>query len=307
MWKWAAAGFLLLLINDGILLFIQRRRRQEELKMISDLLTEILDEKPELSVQELEDTFVSKIVHQLMKLKEKTEGKYQKISRDRDEIRRLIAEIAHQIRNPLTNMETYLDFLSEVCEEETQKRYLRAVIQSEEKIHFLAESFVKMARLENRVIQIRKSREDLLSTLAEAAELAEGQARKKRVPLKILPYEKEELLVPHDPNWLGEAVYNLLDNAVKYSATGSPVEMGIQKSEMSVRIQVRDYGIGICKGEETEIFQRFARGKNVTDQAGFGLGLYLTREIVNQHDGFVRVKRMEEGTLFEISLPTGDT
>ena len=100
--------------------------------------------------------------------------------------------------------------------------------------------------------------------------------RRKRIAFRIeLP---QEVNCPHDANWLGEAIDNILDNAVKYSQIGGTIEMIVQKNEMCAKILVKDNGLGIEKGEEHKVFQRFYRGKNVTTQKGYGIGLYLARK-----------------------------
>lgn len=95
-------------------------------------------------------------------------------------------------------------------------------------------------------------------------------------------------------------MYNLLDNAVKYSDSEGSIQIGAEANEMFVRIWVRDYGIGIEPEDEAKVFQRFYRGKSAAKKEGFGIGLYLTREIVLLHQGFVRLKRKKDGTLAEI-------
>lgn len=112
-----------------------------------------------------------------------------------------------------------------------------------------------------------------------------------------------QMFCMHDSNWLGEAIYNILDNAVKYSENGGRIEVSASENEMFLKIKVRDYGIGIDEEEENKIFQQFYRGKRVTTQKGFGLGLYFAREIVNQHGGFLISKRMQPGLLLEIRIP----
>ena len=79
--------------------------------------------------------------------------------------------------------------------------------------------------------------------------------------------------------------------------------MTVSENEMFMKIRVRDYGLGISEGEENKIFQRFYRGRLVTTQAGFGIGLYLAREIVSLHGGFLTARRMKQGLLMEIRIP----
>lgn len=127
--------------------------------------------------------------------------------------------------------------------------------------------------------------------------------RKNEIQFQIILPEQVTCL--HDPNWLGEAFYNILDNAVKYSEYKGLIKVDVQQKERFVKIQVRDYGIGIEPGEENAVFQRFYRGKRVTTQDGFGIGLYLAREIVSRHQGFLMIRRKEKGVLIEINLPSG--
>ncbi|XCP84592.1 HAMP domain-containing sensor histidine kinase [Roseburia hominis] len=338
MLKWIIAGAVLLIINDAIVWAFQHRRRQSELEAVSQILGEMLNRKkyregtpaeewksgqndaqkkkctvnPESAKAkwenfpaEFSDTELSKIRYQFARLKEMYEGIEQQSQKDYDEIRKLIAEIAHQMRNPLANVQTYLELLEDTSLEDEQREYLNAVADSGKKLQFLTESFLKMARLEGRIIQIRKNSDDIQGTLSAAADRIRTRAKEKDIEFRIWHSEGAKTELPHDENWLGEAIYNLLDNAVKYSQMGSVIEICTDKNELSYRIGIRDYGIGIAKEEVNEIFKRFYRGKNVTNQEGFGLGLYLTREIVSRHGGLVRVKMMNPGSMFEIVLPAG--
>ncbi|MEZ3468599.1 MAG: sensor histidine kinase, partial [Schaedlerella sp.] len=161
-------------------------------------------------------------------------------------------------------------------------------------------------------------------TLEEAADQVRRKAQEQG--LRIRTDFPEQLLHTHDADWLGEAVFNLLDNAVKYSLpaadkaagencqeagsrTGERNEilLGAGQNEMFVRIWVSDHGTGIEEGDEAKVFQRFYRGSNAKKTEGFGLGLYLAREIVLLHNGFVKLKRQKDGTCVEIYLERSST
>lgn len=301
MMIWVFVTAALVLGCTGAVWYIQRKNRARELADISTMLERILNDElleADISVQE---TLFSKIQHQLCRLQRMTKGYHVQIENDRDSIKKLISEIAHQLRTPLTNIETYLTFLKDdTISSEEQKIYLEAVSDSEQKIHFLVESFIKMSRLENRIIQIRPDETDLCSTLNHAIWQIEKKAEGRGIALhREFP---DDLNHVHDAGWLGEAIFNVLDNAVKYSEENSKIVIGAHKNEMSVCIWIRDYGMGIEADEESKVFQRFYRGKKAQKKEGFGLGLYLTREIVLLHGGFVRIKRMHPGTLVEIYL-----
>ena len=309
-------------------MFQNLSKSRKEMEELSASLESLINgEEPALD-RVSEDTLPSKIRSQILRLNDKMRGSEQALLQEREEIRGLIADTAHQLRTPLANMESYLSLLkadlerrtgtSESIRMEDQAYYIRAIAESEEKIRFLTESFIRMARLENGIIQIRKDSLDMEGTLLGSILQAKKAADEKQIEIRLTMSgesgrtkktsgrekgKEAESAVLHDPQWLGEAVFNLLDNSIKYSPEGSTIHVSTVKNEMFFRIEVRDEGTGIEEGEENLIFRRFYRGKHVNGQNGFGLGLYLSREIVQRHGGFMKVKRLEPGLSVGIYLP----
>ena len=326
-------------------MFQNLSKSRKEMEELSVALEGLINGKEPSLERISEDTLPSKIRSQILRLNDKMRGSEQALLKEREEIRGLIADTAHQLRTPLANMESYLSLLkadfecrteekessaakskpggaadggSESIRMEDQAYYIRAIVESEEKIRFLTESFIRMARLENGIIQIRKDSRDMEGTLLGSILQAKKMADEKQIKIRLTmsgetgrtkkTYGQEkrneaESAILHDPQWLGEAVFNLLDNSIKYSPEGSTIHVSTVKNEMFFRIEVRDEGTGIEEGEENLIFRRFYRGKRVNSQSGFGLGLYLSREIVQKHGGFMKVKRLEPGISVGIYLP----
>ena len=329
-------------------MFQNLSKSRKEMEELSAALEGVINGKEPSLERISEDTLPSKIRSQILRLNDKMRGSEQALLKEREEIRGLIADTAHQLRTPLANMESYLSLLkadlecrteekessaaksktggaadggSESIRMEDQAYYIRAIVESEEKIRFLTESFIRMARLENGIIQIRKDSRDMEGTLLGSILQAKKMADEKQIKIRLTmsgetgrtkkTYGQEkrneaESAILHDPQWLGEAVFNLLDNSIKYSPEGSTIHVSTVKNEMFFRIEVRDEGTGIEEGEENLIFRRFYRGKRVTSQSGFGLGLYLSREIVQKHGGFMKVKRLEPGISVGIYLPVSE-
>ena len=309
-------------------MFQNLSKNRKEMEELSSALESLINgERPSLD-RVSEDTLPSKIRSQILRLNDKMRGSEQALLQEREEIRGLIADTAHQLRTPLANMESYLSLLkadlerrtgtSESIRMEDQAYYIRAIAESEEKIRFLTEGFIRMARLENGIIQIRKDSRDMEGTLLGSILQAKKAADEKQIEIRLTMSgesgrtkktsgrekgKEAGSAVLHDPQWLGEAVFNLLDNSIKYSPEGSTIYVSTVKNEMFFRIEVRDEGTGIEEGEENLIFRRFYRGKHVNGQNGFGLGLYLSREIVQRHAGFMKVKRLEPGLSVGIYLP----
>ena len=152
-----------------------------------------------------------------------------------------------------------------------------------------------MSRLETGVIQIRKETADLIQTLGCAVAAVVPAASKKNIILSVEREEGEGTLgLQHDKKWTEEAIYNLLDNAVKYTPRGGKVTVRVQRREIFTEIHVRDTGKGIAPERHAQIFTRFYREPEVCGQEGLGIGLYLTRKIAEMQGGYVEV-RSEEG------------
>lgn len=280
----------------------QRRRYEKILNQVTEYVDQLLSDQTVNIQDPLADNMHSKLNHQLSKLQKMVISYHEKAQRDKQEIRDLIVEIAHQLRMPLSNIDTYLQLLdAEDISDEERKKYHSAIEVSKEKLIFLIESFIKMSRLESNVIQIRKKSLDLNVTIKDEVEHIKSTAEKREIAVCFSPAEITS--VPHDKNWIGEAIFNLLDNGVKYAPTGSTVRLSVIQNEMFTEIRIEDEGAPLPVEEEHLIFKRFYRGSNVTEQEGFGLGLYLTREIVLTHDGFVKFRNSQHGHVFSIFLP----
>lgn len=291
-------------LSGGAVYIHEKKMRMQELRKAASMTEDILAGRQLFVTAAGDEILLARIENQLVRVQEMLEGRRKEAEKSRNEIQKLISEIAHQMRTPLANIESYTCLLRDTAVEQRSRQYCQyvsALEESEKKLHFLVDSFVKMARLEHHVIQIRKNECNLCKTIQNTFGQIQSRAEEKKIQFHIdMP---EWAVCGHDPNWLGEAIYNILDNAVKYSEPGGLVEVTLQKNEMYLKLQVRDHGIGIEEGEENHIFQRFYRGRRVTVQEGFGIGLYLAREIIRLHGGFVTAQRMAPGLMMEVNLP----
>lgn len=281
-----------------------QRKIIRELSEISEMLDKILQDKHLQYNCINNDTLSDKIRMQILRIYEINKANKNVLKKEKDSIKQLLAEIAHQLRTPLANMETYLALLDDgKILQNDKKEYVRSIERAEQKIKFLVEKFIIAARMENRIIQIHKFSQDLKQTIAEAVFQIYKKAEEKQIYVEIKEKNEIDSYILHDRNWLCEGIYNLLDNSIKYSSQGSHVQITLDDNEMFTEICVEDEGIGIQPGEENRIFQLYYRGSNISGQEGYGMGLFITRQIVTAHDGFIRVKRKEKGLKVSVFLP----
>ena len=153
-----------------------------------------------------------------------------------------------------------------------------------------------------------KKKLPLMDTVISAVNRTYPKADEKEIEF-VFDYEKEleTCTIMQDKRWLGEAVINVLDNAVKYSPCGSKIFIRLQKRNDFVRMEIEDQGIGIPQNEYHKILQRFYRGgsREVREESGTGIGLFLSREIIEKHGGMITVisGKKKKGSTFVIQLP----
>ena len=186
---------------------------------------------------------------------------------------------------------------------------IRAVLEKMtgqvDKLDFLLQSMVKMSRLETGTIKIRKQRQPLTDTLAAAISAVIPKADQKKIRISV-DYE-EGLELNHDRKWTSEALFNILDNAVKYTDPGGSIYISVCRQEIFTKISVRDTGKGIAPERQGAVFTRFYREPEIHDSEGIGIGLYLARKIITMQNGYIEVRsEPDQGSTFLIYLPDGN-
>ena len=265
-------GLTLICIVMAAELWHTRVVDSSQMAYISELLEQILQNRPVSYVSEEKDTLYGKILVQIKRIDEIKAENNKALLKERDSIKQLLTQIAHQLRTPLANMENYLVLLEEEgISEEERLKYINAVEKSERKISFLVEKFMLSARLESQIIQIHKSTSNLKETVAQAIFQVYKKAQEKDIYIDLQENENDEWMVLHDKNWICECVYNLLDNSIKYSKVGQQITVSMKNNEMFTQISVEDNGIGISQDEENRIFKLYYRGKNTTGYEGYGI------------------------------------
>ena len=281
---------------------IYKKHMESIFIQLSDMLQTIIDMKDKEVFSTIEDTLFSKLQYQTIKLTIILNNKNSQIEEERNEIQKLISDIAHQLKTPLTNLKMYGEFLQdESLSKEERKEFYEIVMSSLNRLSFLVESMIKMSRLESGVINLRYTVSELNDTLLMAINEIQGKAKAKNIEITL--DEVNKVTINHDKNWIKEGIFNILENAVKYSSENGKIDVKIESYEMFVRVDIKDNGIGIKEDDMPKIFSRFYRGENVGDAEGIGIGLYLTREIVSKHGGYIKVKSHNEGSIFSIFLP----
>ncbi len=225
------------------------------------------------------------------------------VAAEKDKIQSLIADISHQTKTPIANILLYAQLLEEQELPKESRACAAALEEQAKKLQSLIEALVKTSRLETGVLALHPQPGPLSPMLEEAAAQFAPKAAAKNVSLTLVPSDATAIF---DAKWTGEAVCNLLDNAVKYTPAGGSILVQAIPYELFCRINVTDTGPGIPEAEQSKIFQRFYRASAAQEAEGVGIGLYLARQIAEGQGGYIKVSsRPGKGAKFSLYLPRG--
>ena len=219
----------------------------------------------------------------------------------------MISDISHQTRTPIANIKLYLELLED--EEFSQNRSGDFLEKSKgqigKKLSFLCKSMVKMSRLETGILQIHKEDQNLYETIRHAVADVVPEAALKGIGLYVNC--EENMMIRHDSKWTEEAIYNILDNALKYTEPGGKIHIQTERQELFFKISISDTGKGIAPERQAEIFTRFYREPEVHDKPGVGIGLYLARTIMELQKGYIEVQsEIGKGACFRLYFPVNE-
>ncbi len=258
-------------------------------------------EKSEFQEEVYDESLLSALETRLAAYLTASQTAEQKLAEEKEKVKKLIADISHQTKTPVSNILLYGQLLLEKELPEDAVYCAEELNRQAEKLKFLIASLVKTSRLETGIFVLHPEKNPVSLMLEGAVDQMMPKARKKNIAVEFLPGEQYAVF---DRKWTEEAVGNILDNAVKYTPNGGKIRIDIQDTELFVRIDIADTGIGMTEEETAKIFQRFYRSRNVSDQEGVGIGLYLTREIITEESGYMKVKsQVGKGSVFSVYLP----
>ena len=231
------------------------------------------------------------------------------IARAEDDQKKFVANVSHDFRSPLTSIKGYLEAMIDgTIPPEMHEKYLNILLNETERLHKLTNSLLTLNNLNMKGMMLNKTDFDINKTIRNVAASFEGTCRAKTIAIELV-LTGEEMYVYADVDKIQQVLYNLLDNAIKFSHHNSIIKIETTDKHSKVFVSVKDSGIGIPKDDLKLIWDRFyksdlSRGK---DKKGTGLGLSITKEIIRSHGENINVISTEGvGTEFIFSLPKSD-
>lgn len=231
------------------------------------------------------------------------------IARSEDDQKKFVANVSHDFRSPLTSIKGYLEAMIDgTIPPEMHEKYLSILLNETERLTKLTNSLLTLNNLNTKGIMLNKSDFDINGVIRNVAASFEGTCRERTIAIELV-LTGDQMYVFADVDKIQQVLYNLLDNAIKFSHHDSIIKMETTEKHNKIFVSVKDSGIGIPKDDLKLIWDRFyksdlSRGK---DKKGTGLGLSITKEIIRSHGENINVISTEGvGTEFIFSLPKSD-
>ena len=268
-----------------------------------ELLNRMLDDAISGNFREsdYDETELSKLEVKWMRFLTASASSHENLAGERQSIQELVSDISHQVKTPVANIRLYGELLEERLAGE-DRELVRHLLNETELLEFLIQSLVKMSRLEADTIQLLPENQPLLPLLSDIEERGLEKQLRRRITLAKAGWD-QEIRAVFDRKWTTEAVYNILDNAYKYSPEGSTVMIALEEYNLFTRIRIADQGPGVTTDEVPRLFDRFYRSPRFKDREGVGLGLSLAREIIRKEGGYIKVSSVPgSGAEFSVYL-----
>lgn len=297
-------GGVSLLVFSGLYLAVVRHVNGTLYKL-GDLIESLMEQEPMAAFPVGEDDVLSRLQGQLLQLYDILRSYEEREKQVRRQLDENIGDLVHQLNTPIANIRLYAGFLErDDLTADEKARFIKCLEEQSQKLSWLGESFSKVSRLETGIIRLQPRRQRLQPMILSAVGQIAEKAQQKGINIVLRGDVSEE--VTADSRWTAEAVFNVLDNAVKYGDEGSEIEIEAVKMTNYVGVAVRNSGSKIDPEEYHHLFKRFYRGKRCGEIEGSGLGLYIVRKILEDEKGYVTAGRTHDGrTEFMICLRLG--
>jgi signal transduction histidine kinase len=212
-----------------------------------------------------------------------------------------IALASHELKTPLTTIKGYLQVLDRAEKDQASKSFISKMLKQVDKLNALISDLLDVSKVEAGKLKLDLELFDLRALVEEVTETLNYTNKTHQI---IFQGEGEAVWIKADKQRMEQVMINLLTNAIKYSPNANRVQISLKQADGEVTITIKDQGMGLTTDQQKQIFTRFYRAEGNANIPGLGLGLYLTKEIIDRHHGKIGVYSLpEKGSEFYFSLP----
>lgn len=283
--------YLTIIINND-------KRKEKEINEVIKIIEEINNKNYSFKMKDINEEDLSLLKNEIYKTTIMLNEISEISKKDKKELEESLEDISHQLKTPLTSILIMIDTLldDEDMDQNTREDFLRNMKREVMNINFLVKSILKLSRLDTNTVKFISKKESVKEIINEAILNVSLLSDLKNVKIET---NLSDSFITCDYKWQIEALTNILKNSVEHSYENNKVLIESSENNAYVKITIKDFGTGIAKEDINHIFERFYKGKD-SDYDSIGIGLALSKSIIEKQNGKISVESSDDGTSFTI-------
>lgn len=283
---------IILTVALGILFFLFTKIRYKNIASLCEQIDLVLHNADSLYISESAEGELSILQSEITKMTLRIREQNEALKREKEHLADSLADIAHQLRTPLTSANLILSLLEKNTDENERKILLRKTEQSFVQMEWLINSLLKLSRLDAGIVVFQNSPIDVNTLIMTATHPFFISMELHHITLVTdIP---DKMIIHGDLNWLSEAIQNIIKNCIQSVGDGGKIEIICKDTPLFGEIVIQDNGAGFEKEDLPHVFDRFYRGKK-DNASGYGIGLALSKMIITRHNGIITAKNRATG------------
>lgn len=283
--------YLTIIINND-------KRKEKEINEVIKIIEEINNKNYSFKMKDINEEDLSLLKNEIYKTTIMLNEISEISKKDKKELEESLEDISHQLKTPLTSILIMIDTLldDEDMDQNTREDFLRNMKREVMNINFLVKSILKLSRLDTNTVKFISKKESVKEIIKEAILNVSLLSDLKNVKIET---NLSDSFITCDYKWQIEALTNILKNSIEHSYENNKVLIESSENNAYVKIIIKDFGSGIAKEDINHIFERFYKGKD-SDYDSIGIGLALSKSIIEKQNGKISVESSDDGTTFTI-------
>lgn len=283
--------YLTIIINNN-------KKKDKEINEVIKIIEEINNKNYSFKMKDINEEDLSLLKNEIYKTTIMLNEISEISKKDKKELEESLEDISHQLKTPLTSILIMIDTLldDEDMDQNTREDFLRNMKREVMNINFLVKSILKLSRLDTNTVKFISKKESVKEIIKEAILNVSLLSDLKNVKIET---NLSDSFITCDYKWQIEALTNILKNSIEHSYENNKVLIESSENNAYVKITIKDFGSGIAKEDINHIFERFYKGKD-SDYDSIGIGLALSKSIIEKQNGKISVESSDDGTTFTI-------
>ena len=298
-----AAGILALFSSFafGTSFFVFTKARYKSLMQISEQIDLVLHNADHLFIAESEEGELSILQSEITKMMLRIREQNDALKKEKEHLADSLADVAHQLRTPLTSITLVLSLIENTSDEKERKNLIRETEELLVRMDWLLTSLLKLSRLDAGIVVFQKEQVNINSLITAALQPLQIPMELHNISLQAdVP---PGITIDGDFNWLSEALQNIFKNCMESAGDNGKIDIHCEDNPIFMEITIHDSGAGFKKEDLPNLFNRFYRGQN-SSTAGYGIGLALCRTIITRQGGSITARNHPRGgAMFVIRFP----